>query len=264
MLLGYFAYLSKEKTSTVYILKRYCFFVVCALIINSLYAIKAHLSGSAIGIFSVIIESLTLDDDIFATYWCIPVFFAASVLSYLNGKANVSTLGILLEIAIFYKMQNTWISVCLMGNLVARYQLNPCYDILKSRIIRVFSWTLLFFAVKRPECPATYMIHGICCMIMIMLILRGTIVQKVLGNDLLASIGQQCMAIYILHPICYNVFAPFLFKCMSFLPYDWMFSASMIICFVLIVLISYPTMRLINTATKYTGVLISKVGTANN
>lgn len=259
VLLGYFAYLSKEDHAGRYILKRYAFFVISALVINSLYAISAFIQGDKLSIVGVLVESFTLDDDIFPTYWCIPVFFVASILSYLNGKAKVPALCILLEIAIFYKLQNIWLAVCLMGNLVARYQLEPCADVLKNRIIRIVLWVVLFFAIKRPECNTTYMIDGMCCTLMIMLVMRGNLVRKILSWDWLACIGQQGMAIYILHPICYVTFGPILFRWLRFLPYGWQFAAVLVLCFGVIVLMSFPTMKLINSATGCAGKWIIKL-----
>lgn len=258
VLLGYFAYISKENNSAYYILKRYAFFVISAVIINALYALQAFLTGSRISLFKVLIESITLDDDIFPTYWCIPIFFAASIFSYLNGKANVPTIGILLEIAILYKLGSIWLAVCLMGNLVARYQLNPCMDWLKNRMVRILLWIVLFLAVKRPECDNTYMIQGMCCACLIMLIMRGSVARKILEHHILASIGRQGMAIYILHPICYHSLAPLFFDWLKVLPYEWNFAITLLICFTLIVLFSFPTMAVINKATGLTGKLILK------
>lgn len=258
VLLGYFAYISRENNSAYYILKRYAFFVISALIINALYALRAFLIGDRISLVKVLIESVTLDDDIFPTYWCIPVFFVASILSYLNGKANVPAIGILLEIAVFYKLGSIWLAVCLMGNLVARYQLYPYMDVLKNRICRVGLWIVVFLAIKRPESNNTYMIQGICCMGLIMLIMRGKIIKKILDNTFLSAMGRQGMAIYILHPICYVTFAPLLFNWLKDLPYGWSFVITLSICFALIVLISIPTMVVINKATALAGEMILK------
>jgi len=261
VILGYFAYLSKEENGTAYILKRFSFFVIGGLIINSLYAlVGVFLDGfPRYSVLRVLFESLTLNDNIFPTYWCIPAFFAASVISYLNGKAQIKTFGILLEIAVFYKLGCIWIAICLMGNLVARYQNNPSPDILKTRIIRVILWIVLFFAVKRPENNITDMINGVCCMVRVMLIMRGSIVQRVLDNRVLSALGQRSMAIYILHPLCYSVMAPTLFKLFSFMQYDLRFAVTMLICFGAIVLASFPTMVFINMACRYVGKGILRV-----
>ena len=258
VLLGYFAYSSKENNSAYYILKRYSFFVISALIINTLYALRALFFDNKISAVKVLIESITLDDDIFPTYWCIPVFFAASVLSYLNGKANVTTIGILLEVAVFYKLGNVWLAICLMGNIVARYQKNPHFDILKKRCCRIILWIILFFAIKRQESNNTYMIQGMCCMVIIILIMRGNVVRRILDNKYLSAMGRQGMAIYILHPICYITFAPLLFKRLADLPYGWNFTITLLLCFVLIVLVSFPTMMLINRIVAWIGKMILK------
>lgn len=261
LLLGYFAYLSKDENATRYILKRYAFFVFTGLLVNFLYALHvlAQYGYMRISIIKVIFESITIDDGIFNTFWCIPVFFAASAISYLNGRAKVSTLGILVEIFIFFKMQCIWLAVCLMGNLIARYKLNPHHDILKYRVVRIVLWVVMFLLSVRPESNMTYMIHGICFTVMVMLIMRGTVIQKLLNNKLLSFMGQQAMGILGLHMLCFTYFSPVIFRILSFLPYDAAFVLNYLITFGITTLLAVPSMKFINTATNYTGKLIERV-----
>ncbi len=261
VILGYFAYMSKDTNATHYTVKRYGFFVVSGLVINSLYAIAAQVfpDRKAVTLMQVISNTFSLGDGIFATYWCIPVFFLASIISYLNGKANAPAFVIIIEIYILYKMNMVWLAVCLMGNLVARYSLNPHPDLFRFRLVRIALWVVLFFGIKRKESAETYMIDGVCCAIMIMIIMRGSIVQKVLNCRILSKIGEQNMAIYILHPLIYVILGKQMFKWLAFMPYKWAFLITLVTCFAAIVLASFPTMWLINTATKYISIGVKRV-----
>lgn len=261
VLLGYFAYLSKDINFTHYTLKRYSFFVLSGFIINIAYMIVGYcIPGCQQYSFTDILNvSLSLGDTIFATFWCIPAFFRASLLSYANGRAKDSSVIIILEILILCKLGLTWEGICLMGNLVARYKFNPHPDILKYKIVRIMCWIVLFFAIKRTESITTYLIYGISCTIMIILIMRGTIVQKILNNKFMALLGKQAMAIYIIHPLTYVLVGPLLFDLFSFLPYGWGFLLSLLSCFVIIVLISFPIMWVINTLTERIILLYDKV-----
>lgn len=96
-------------------------------------------------------------------------------------------------------------------------------------------------------------------MCMIMLIMRGEIIKKLLDNRCLSAMGRQGMAIYILHLIVYLTFAPLLFNWLKDLPYAWSFVITLSLCFALIVLLSFPTMVVINKATALTGKVILKM-----
>lgn len=265
VLLGYFAYLSKDTDFTHYALKRYSFFVLSGLVINTAYMIVGYcVPGYQQFTFQQVLNtSLSLEDTIFATFWCIPAFFRASLISYANGKAKASSVIIVLEIVILCKLGLIWESICLMGNLVARYKLNPHPDILKYRVVRIMCWVALFFAIKRPESTTTYLIYGISCTIMLILIMRGNIVQTILNNKFMALLGKQAMAIYIIHPLTYMLIGPLLFELFGFLPYGWSFLISLIVCFAIIVLISFPIMWIINTLTEQVLVLANKIQTSS-
>lgn len=253
ILLGYFAYLSKDDDFTHYTLKRYVYFMLSGLVINVAHMVVGYCvpGYQQFSLQEVMTTSLSLGNSIYITYWCIPAFFHGSLISYANGKAKATSVIIILEILILLKLGFIWEGICLMGNLVARYKLNPHPDVLKYRVVRIVCWIVLFFAIKRPESTQAYIIDGICCTIMMLLIMRGSIVQTILNNKLTALLGKQAMAIYILHPLTYKLVGPWLFAWFGFLPYKWNFWVSLMVCFAIIVILSFPVMWIINTLTNY-------------
>lgn len=257
VILGYFAYSSKDNNSTRYVVKRYAFFVICGFIINLLFTVVGllHSGFPEHSIKAVIVNSLLLRDGIFSTYWCIPHFFIASIISYINGKSKASAIVVLFEVMILYLCGQTWIGVCLIGNLVAMYLSNSKIEILKFRVVRIVLWIALFFAIKLPN----YWIDAICCGAMLVLIEQGSMTKKVLNNKYTAYLGKQGMGIFLVHTLCYNLLGPVLFDWLSALPYSVAFIISIVVCFAVIILLSIPVMWFINFAIKKIGVFIVSI-----
>lgn len=252
VLLGYFAYLNKDNNSTRYIVKRYSFFAFSGLLINLVYALAGvFIEGfPAYSIKNVLIESILLDDGIFVTYWCIQFFFFGSIISYINGKANVSFVVILFEIFISYLLGFDWVGVCLVGNLLGMFMARKItIRLLKHRVVRIVSLVLLFFAIKLP----TYLFDAVWCSLIIIVIENSTITKKILNNKFTSYLGQQGMGVYLFHPICYSVLGPYLFDWLSPLPYELSFCLTIITCLVVIIVISIPSVKFINFVIKKIG-----------
>ena len=252
VILGYFAYRSKEQNITKYTLKRYMYFLLCALFINSIYAIFGSL-----GIFDdsytakeVILTSLTLGAEIFRTFWCIRPFFIASVISRLNGKAGAGVLVILLDMLILYQLTgDVWVAICLMGNLAAvLMQREKIMGIFRHIWIRWPVYAAAFFLVKRPESDIKYVIDGACAMVLILAFSESRIIRKVLDWEPLASQGKNTMAMYLIHVVVYRLAGMAAGLNESSSPF--MFAAVMAISWIVIVALSYPLTKMLDAATK--------------
>lgn len=250
ILLGYFAFLSKDDNSARYAVKRYTYFLFSGFVINALYAIAGHVFSefTIYDLKKVLVESVTLDAEIYPTYWCIRAFFTASLLSYINGKAKVSGIVILMEMFIFIIRGDVWVAVCLMGNLLAKYKDFDC-AVLKHRIVRVLLWVVLLILIRRPESNLTYLIQGGCCMVMIYLIMQGTVIKAILNNRFTGKIGEKGMGVFLLHPLLYTLLGPVFFDLFSSFPAPVTFFISMVLCFVVIVIFSFPVVFIIQWLT---------------
>ena len=252
VILGYFAYKSKEQDVTKYTLKRYIYFFLCAIFINTVYVVLG-----SIGVFDdtftakeVIVVSLTLGSKIFRTFWCIRPFFIASVLSRLNGKAQAGPLVVALEMLTIYQITgDVWIAICLMGNIVAVAMANDKIMSLFSCIwIRWAIYLTAFFLVKRPEGNLTFIIDGICTVLLILAFSESKHIRKALDWEPLSSQGKNTMAMYLIHVVVYRLvgMAAGLNESSSVL----LFVAIMIVSWALIVALSYPLTKLLDAVTR--------------
>lgn len=252
VILGYFAYRSKESNVTKYVIKRYIYFLLCALFINSIYAAL----GSA-GIFDdtytlkeVLTVSFTLGAGIFRTFWCIRPFFIASILSKLNGKAGAGPFAVLVEMLIMFRiMGDVWVSICLMGNLVAIAMSNEKFmSVFRHIWIRWPVYLAVLFLIKRPESWQTYLIDGICASLMILALSESRYIRKVLDWEPLAAQGKNTMAMYLVHVVVYRLVGS-----AAGLGSDSsaaMFIIIMIVSWALVVVLSFPLTRLLDALTK--------------
>lgn len=251
--LGYFAFRSREQNISRYVIKRYIYFVICALFINTLYAVF----GSA-GVFEdtftareVIVTSLVLGSKIFRTFWCIMPFFAASVLSRLNGKANAGVLAVTAEMLIMIKLSgDVWISICLLGNLVSLAMDNDrIRRLMGHRLVRLLIYALIFILIKRPESRQAYCIDGICAAAAMLALSESVYIRKLLEWKPVSSLGRLTMAMYLVHVIIYRIAGGAMFGLTENMSAPYFFF-TMLICWLLVVLISFPVDRLLSMLTK--------------
>lgn len=252
VILGYFAYKSKEPNVTKYVIKRYIYFFLCGLFINSIYTAfgNAGIFDDPHTVKEVIIESLTLGAGIFRTFWCIKPFFIASILSKLNGKAGAGPLTVAVEMLIMFRLSgDVWISICLMGNLVAIAMSNEKFMSIFSHVwVRWPVYLAVFFLVKRPESWQTYVIDGICASLSILAFSESKRVRKVLDWEPLAAQGKNTMAMYLVHVVVYR-----LAGMAAGLDSDSsaaLFVIVMIVSWALIVALSFPLTKLLDALTK--------------
>lgn len=225
VILGLFAYKngsSRKRTILELSVNRYVYFFIAGGFINLLYILleNAGIRDNIHDAYDLIRETIILGSDIFPTYWCMQAFFFASVISYINGRCinglNLwSYVVVLLEIVVFYIIGETWISIGLMGNLIALIMRDDnalIYRAFSNPIIQVLMIMTVFFAIKRPEGRTTFMIDGICAIIIIMILCTNKPLGKVLSIKPLAYVGMHSMGLYIMHPIVSRLLGTYLIE----------------------------------------------------
>lgn len=252
VILGYFAYRSKEPNVSKYVIKRYIYFFLCALFINSVYTAfgNAGVFDDTHTVREVITVSLTLGAGIFRTFWCIRPFFIASILSKLNGKAGAGPLTVLVEMLIMFQiMDDIWVPVCLLGNLVAIAMSNERFmSIFRHVWVRWPVYIAVFMLIKRPESWQTYAIDGICASMLILALSESRHIRKVLEWEPLAAQGKNTMAMYLVHVVVYRLagMAVGLGSDSS----AALFLVTMIVSWALVVALSFPLTKLLDALTK--------------
>lgn len=252
VILGYFAYRSKEPNVTKYVIKRYIYFFLCALFINSVYTAF----GNA-GVFDdthtakeVIVTSVTLGAGIFRTFWCIRPFFISSIISKLNGMAKAGPVTVLVEMLIMFQiMDDVWVPICLLGNLVAIAMSNEKFMSVFGHVwVRWPVYLAVFILIKRPESWQTYAVDGLCASLMILALSESRYIRKVLDWEPLAAQGKNTMAMYLVHVVVYRLVGMAAGLGSDSSPAY--FLIIMIVSWALIVALSFPLTKLLDALTK--------------
>lgn len=251
VILGYFAYLSGTKGGSLsnFTIKRYISFFITGLFINTLYAICGALGwkSATYDLTTVLVTSLKIGYDIFPTFWCMFDFLLSSVLSFINGKYRLSPSAVFLQIVIFLLVGKIWIAICLMGNLLYGLQHNEtCAALMRKKPVQLLLFIIVFFAVKRPESNVTYVIDGICSMLVLLIISGNETFQKVLSCKPLSYLGKNSLGIYILHPLTYTLLGAPLFELLSPVRYSVVFIVVFITCLAVMLPLSIGAVFLID------------------
>lgn len=262
VILGYFAYRSSEKSIAKYTIKRYVYFVICGLFINSVYLICARTGyiDANISIRHLIKTSLLLGSDIYPTFWCIQPFMLASFISKVNGRfladKRWGIIVIAAEIAALIKTGHLWAGICLMGNLVYILE-NDKYvlRLISHRIVRIAVYLIFFFAIKRSSSDLTYIIDGAVCSMVLIALKNSTMLTGLLNNEAMASAGRNTMAIYLIHNILYEAIGGAMISEAHFAP---TFLAALVVSWAVIVLVSYPVTKLLDSVNRFCGKYIDK------
>ena len=259
VILGYFAYRSSEKNVLKYSVKRYVYFLLCALFINGLYAVCGHFGiySDPVSLRTVLITSVTLGDDIFPTFWCIIPFLLGSVLSRINGRAGSGFILPLIEMAVLVYLDQQWVAICLMGNIAAAAESKE--KLMKpfgSRAFRILIYLAAFAAIKQPNADIRYLVDGAAVLLVILALSKSTVLAKALSCKALASPGKITMAIYLMHVIVYHLIGERVIDASVSLN---SFIISLIVSWAVTVFISYPVNDLLNRLNKLAGKVIDKL-----
>ena len=258
VILGYFAFKTKETNIAKYAVKRYVYFLVCGLFINSVYAVFSRfgLFSDPISTYKVLKTSVLLGSDIFPTFWCIRPFMYASLITAINKKlrsfpTNIAI--IIVEIALLVYVGQLWVAICLIGNVVAIVEHSDYYKkVFSNRSIRISVYLISFIAIKF----ANYLLDGISAALVLLALGCSPVLSEYLRNRLLASIGKNTMAIYLTHVIIYEAIGKVLITDTHFVA---SFVFAMLVSWIVIVAFSYPATAILNKASSVLNKLIDRL-----
>ena len=250
VLLGYFSARGgcREKSTLRYLADRYLYFFASGLVVNSLYGIAGHLNllETAPSLWQVLRSSLTIDSDIFPAFWCMREFLFGSLLCFLNGKYRVGLFGAVAESAILFLLGSPWTGLCLLGCLLWRISEQGLDQALERPALAGLLFLVSFCLIKRPESTVTYLLDGVFALITLLILRRQRALQKLLDWHPLAGLLKNYMAIYLIHSLIYELFAPPIYALCRDLPHVLRFLTAYGGCFVLIVLASFPVTWLVD------------------
>jgi len=120
VILGYFAYAQGGKKNLPgLIVKRYISFFVMGLFINTVLLFGVERASIGVYYLKLLLRvTAAIEADIFGAFWCMKSFLFGSIISYINGKYRLSFLPVFIMTAVFALTNNTWIAICLMGNML--------------------------------------------------------------------------------------------------------------------------------------------------
>ena len=220
VILGYFAFKKgTEQESLVSLcIKRYIAFFVMVFFANTIYLFATH-TDQLINISTFInlfLTSLSIGDDIYLSFWCMQSFLFASVFSYINGKYNVSFFPLIIEILIFALTENTWIAICLMGNvlfkLIDKDTIHTRFQKIVSKpLTQILLILIVFIGIKREESEFTYFLYGIFSVFLITVTAYNHTLKRLLDNNVLGYLGKHSMGIYLLHGTIFAIIWKYIF-----------------------------------------------------
>ena len=246
IILGFFACKKGNKKGSVihYTVSRYLYFVLAGLTANILYAAAGYfgLINNYAGPLEVVKISLVLGKDLMSHFWCMRDFLFASVICFINGKYKLNFVVILMEMAILWLLEKQWISICLLGGLMAvALQKKFIQNILKNKKVQIVALILIYMVIKgRPSSMTTYLIHGICTCIFIMVVTECSVLQKVLNVRAFTTLGKYSMGIYLIHPLIYKIFGELIINRWEVGSFKFRFLIGYVVCLVLILAVSKP------------------------
>lgn len=265
VLLGFFAYRSKEKNTSKYILKRYFFFVWTGFFINCIYAVAAQFGylAAPCTFLDVLRVSLRIGSDIFPTFWCMLPFFFGSVIAYLNGRAGVTYVGIACEIALFLLIDQVWIAICLIGCVVSLLRedarVAKAMSYLPVRLGLLFMGLLL---INGQESNRFYLWDTCMVALVILVLMESDRLKKLLGFRPTASLGRNLTAMYLIHVAVYTIFGGWLFAVLPSPGSLGTFWLVFFLCLAAILLLGYPVDWLLQTVNRGFGRGVERVYSA--
>ena len=266
VLVGFFAYKTGERRKRVFLnsLNRYFYFFLAALMINSLIvALNIPKNGiSARAVLQVISDSFLLNDLIYPTFWCIRYFFAASVLSYINGAYRSDARTVIIElIAMYIALADVWVLVCVLGNIV--YIVIRNFEDLKYKWLLYIATILLYVTLPAEESKWKFMQMGLVAMFGILSVNYCKPVKKLMSFKPLAYIGSISMSIFLTHVVIQKRIGGWLFDKIVIEPYYINFLIVFVICLVITVvfsaLINKPLITLSKNLTGLADKIIHKI-----
>lgn len=254
VILGYLAYKSSETNIAKYSIKRYIYFVLCGLFVNTLYAVLGTFGyfHGVIGVTKVLRTSFLVGDQIFATYWCMRPFLVASIFSRINGQLRLHPVIILAEIVGLILIEQPWIAICMLGNLIPSIRNIEFVDrLLENSYVKIAGVILALWIIKLDS-KYIYLLYGLSSVIIILALTKDSHIKSLMEKPFFTHQGQNTMAIYLIHVAVYNVLGgSLIFKMFgNQLPFLVVFTIAFVLCWIAIVLLSFPLNKLLCNLNK--------------
>ncbi len=192
-----------------YLIKRYlklCIPLLVVTIVVALERIIAHGASVADMAQKVFSTSFLFEmTELCTQAWCLQDFLLAGVIIAVVSGTRFAPMLLLAAGLVLYKLHEVWIAIAVLGAFV--YHVNRLFDRLPS------SWNRVIFspvtkaavlivsivAIRRPERFLTYVIDGVACAAVFMVVLRSPHAQKFLSNSLLTKLGKMTFEFFLVH-----------------------------------------------------------------
>ncbi len=209
VILGILAYRSgrKRKEDVLhYALRRYAYFVICELVINSIYYflnINGCHENMSFGF--VIGESLILGDDIFLTVWFFRDFLAGSIISFIAGRYGMKRRDLIALVISLGIMDKVHVSACVMGCL-AQTIFDDDVKLFRKWWVTA-GMILISFCVKiiLSKSSLTYFIFGITSMLTVIAVKENGILSRIPDKFFVGRLGEMTMSMMLIHPCLIDV-----------------------------------------------------------
>lgn len=204
VILGIFAYRSgqKKKEDTIhYALRRYSFFFICEMVINSIYYFF-NIDGSQLRMSYgyVIGRSLVLGDEIFPTIWFAKEFLAGSIISFILGRYRPCKRDILALILCLGVIDEVFVAGCVMGSLVQNILEEDDNAPVNKFIPAVAVAISVMIRIILNKSSLTYFIFGITSSLTILLIKKSGFFSQDPGRINVSYLGGITMPMLLIHP----------------------------------------------------------------
>lgn len=141
-----------------------------------------------------------LDDSIVSTYWCNWQLFVGPVLLVILNGLDIKGKYILLFLAsfVFFITGEIWYTLCVLGGALYIFMQRD-YKCMHKWYIKVLLVVSIYFLIRHPETNWFYLLKGIACMALIIVIAYSPCIQKLLENKVLRVLNPYSLEIYLLH-----------------------------------------------------------------
>lgn len=206
VLSGWLAYKSNRRLPDV-IIHRYCFFLVSVFIVNSLFLIQYYYQKNDCSFITYLYSCVSLGDQLYPALWFIRDFFLGYIIICLNRSGEIKMYGVFMEILICLIFHEVWISICLLGNVVALLEddkyINGLFE--KKHIQYIALFLAYIMSKKSSEDSLTYLLYGISCVLFLFVLRKHTSLRTLFSNRLTAFLGRNSWGFFLVHVLVYNV-----------------------------------------------------------
>lgn len=268
LLLGFFATKAGRKGKKGFISKKYLYFFISGLLINSVYYILSRFGiGNLVSMKDVLYNSFWLGHGVYETFWCVKFYFVGAVICYINGRGDCTLPIVIGEFIAFLIIGYEWISACVLGTalviLIENDMLGKVFGKWYYRIL-VLIPTCLVFAFNTEGFYSCIFLSLIALLIMLALFYSPRLTE-IMSFKPLSYWGRFGMEIYILHPLVYTLLGGYLFELLTrrfHLRYVWLMV--WIACFVVLLILSFPVKWLIDRCLGFADSLEKRLIPHNN